>query len=305
MAALDFPDSPSIGDTFSSSERTWEWDGASWQAVGAPGLPAQTGNAGTLLTTDGTDASWSSELRKRLEIITSQDPITLERYIDSGSGAYTFINKSRASVPGGNKMLLDGDNIGGLYFAGSTDIGYSPAVRLDVLVDGTPSSSSMPGQMKFRTTGKGQSNPVTRIQLNSNGSSIFKKEQHIIEEGTVSSTSWSGTVNYSVKDTGSLLRLTSDASGNWTLNIRFSSSETLDSIMFIGDVLTVVAMVSNGATGYYQTGLQIDGTSVLPKWQDGVAPTTGTIEGTDIYTITILKLGSNNFEVFESVTKFA
>lgn len=30
---MNFPDSPSIGDTFSSNGRTWEWDGSVWGAV--------------------------------------------------------------------------------------------------------------------------------------------------------------------------------------------------------------------------------------------------------------------------------
>lgn len=34
------------------------YDGAAWQQVGAKVLPAQTGNAGKVLTTDGSDASW-------------------------------------------------------------------------------------------------------------------------------------------------------------------------------------------------------------------------------------------------------
>ena len=31
--AMDFPDSPTIGDTFSSNGRTWEWDGTVWGSV--------------------------------------------------------------------------------------------------------------------------------------------------------------------------------------------------------------------------------------------------------------------------------
>ena len=31
--AIDFPDSPTIGDTHVSSGRTWEWDGTVWLSV--------------------------------------------------------------------------------------------------------------------------------------------------------------------------------------------------------------------------------------------------------------------------------
>ena len=33
MAALDFPDSPTIGDTFTAGDRAWTWDGTRWEAV--------------------------------------------------------------------------------------------------------------------------------------------------------------------------------------------------------------------------------------------------------------------------------
>jgi hypothetical protein len=37
MAALDFPSSPSVGQTYSANGRTWQWDGQSW--VGAQIVP--------------------------------------------------------------------------------------------------------------------------------------------------------------------------------------------------------------------------------------------------------------------------
>ena len=33
MAALDFPDSPTIGDTFTAGDRAWTWDGTRWESV--------------------------------------------------------------------------------------------------------------------------------------------------------------------------------------------------------------------------------------------------------------------------------
>ena len=30
MPALDFPDSPSVNDTFTAGNRTWTWDGTTW-----------------------------------------------------------------------------------------------------------------------------------------------------------------------------------------------------------------------------------------------------------------------------------
>lgn len=33
MTALNFPDSPIVGDTFSAGGRTWQWTGATWDIV--------------------------------------------------------------------------------------------------------------------------------------------------------------------------------------------------------------------------------------------------------------------------------
>jgi len=35
MAALDFPNSPSVDDEYSANGYTWVWDGTSWRAKGA------------------------------------------------------------------------------------------------------------------------------------------------------------------------------------------------------------------------------------------------------------------------------
>jgi len=60
--AINFPDSPSVNDVFTSSNRQWKWDGESWQSIraGEGGLPSQTGQAGEFLTTDGTTLSWEA-----------------------------------------------------------------------------------------------------------------------------------------------------------------------------------------------------------------------------------------------------
>lgn len=33
MAAIDFPDTPTIGQQFTVDERTWEWNGTTWDSV--------------------------------------------------------------------------------------------------------------------------------------------------------------------------------------------------------------------------------------------------------------------------------
>jgi hypothetical protein len=124
------------------------------------------------------------------------------------------------------------------------------------------------------------------------------------ELATVSATAATGTINYDVL-TQSVLYYTSNASGNWTLNLRGSSSISLNTMLAVGQSLTIAFLVTNGSTAYYQSGFQIDGTSVTPKWQGGTAPTTGNASSIDAYVITVIKTASATYTALASQTKFA
>jgi hypothetical protein len=124
------------------------------------------------------------------------------------------------------------------------------------------------------------------------------------ERLTVSATAATGTIPLDTLTSG-ILYYTSDASADWTLNIRGNSETTLNDALTTNDSITVVFFVTNGATPYYQTGFQIDGSAVTPKWQNGTAPTAGNASSIDIYSYTIVKTGNAAFTAFGSQTKFA
>ena len=126
----------------------------------------------------------------------------------------------------------------------------------------------------------------------------------ILETATISATAATGTINFDVL-TQAVLYYTTNASANWTLNVRGSSGATLNSVMAIGQSLSVSFLVTQGATAYYNSAVTIDGVSVTPKWQGGTAPASGNASGVDIYTYAIVKTASATFTVFASQTKFA
>lgn len=120
---------------------------------------------------------------------------------------------------------------------------------------------------------------------------------------TVSATAATGTINYDVT-TQSVLYYTTNASANWTVNFRASSGTSLDTAMSTGQSMTVVFLVSQGATAYYNNAVTIDGSSVTPKYQGGTAWSSGNASGIDAYSYTIVKTGSATFTVFASQTQF-
>jgi len=124
------------------------------------------------------------------------------------------------------------------------------------------------------------------------------------ERTTVSATAATGTVNFDTLTQG-VLYYTTNASANWTLNVRGDSGTTLNSSLVTGDAITIAFLVTQGSTAYYASAFTIDGTSVTPKWQGGTAPTAGNATSVDSYVYTIVKTGSAAFTVFASQTKFA
>jgi hypothetical protein len=125
------------------------------------------------------------------------------------------------------------------------------------------------------------------------------------ERTTVTATAATGTVNYDAVTQG-VLYYTSNATGNSTLNIRGDSSTTLSSILAVGDAITVTHLVTNGATAYYNNALQIDGSSVTPKYQGGTAFAAGNASSIDAYVYTVVKTAATpTYTVFASQTKFA
>jgi hypothetical protein len=125
------------------------------------------------------------------------------------------------------------------------------------------------------------------------------------ERTTVSATAATGTINFDAVTQG-VLYYTSNASGNWTFNVRGNSGTTLNSILAVGDAITVAFLVQQGGTAYYATAFQVDGSAITPKWQTGTAPTGGNASSIDVYVYTIIKTAATpTYTVFASQTKFA
>lgn len=121
---------------------------------------------------------------------------------------------------------------------------------------------------------------------------------------TISATAATGTINYDVV-TQSILYYTTNASANFTINVRGNSSTTLNSIMNTGESLSFVFLCTNGTTAYYNSAFQVDGSAVTAKWQGGSAPSSGSASAIDAYVYTVIKTGSAAFTVLASQTKFA
>ena len=93
------------------------------------------------------------------------------------------------------------------------------------------------------------------------------------------------------------------ASNNQTLNIKFSNSVSLNTIMSVGETVSVTVMVTQNNTSGYVGNIQIDGANVVESWIGGSAPTDGSSSGIDIYTFNIIKTANATFTTIANQNK--
>ena len=122
---------------------------------------------------------------------------------------------------------------------------------------------------------------------------------------TVTAAAATGSINFDARTSGVVLS-TTNASGNWTLNVRGDSANTLNEMLAVGASITVAFMATQGASAFVHSALQIDGVSQTVRWQGGVTPPAGNASGIDVYTFTIIKTAATpTYTVLGQQTRFA
>jgi len=224
---------------------------------------------------------------------------TANGFAGSSSGGQTPAITLTTSVTGitkGNGSVLSAAVAGTDYLAPPSGTAIMKANSGGALANATPGTDYV---------APGTATTFTAQQTFNGSSSVLAATlANAAETITISATAATGTINYDVT-TQSVVYYTSNASANWTMNFRASSGTSLNTALSTGQSVTVVFMATNGATAYYNSAIQIDGSSVTPKYQGGIAWTFGTASGIDAYTYTIIKTGSAAFTVLASQIRFA
>lgn len=240
--------------------------------------------------------------------ITQSGTITLDGTLGIANGG-----TGRTTLGTGVQTAL-GQNVTG---SGGMVLSTSPTIAGSAVFSGTQSVKlpvGTTGQRPLPQTGMARFNSTTFVFEGYNGTTwqtfgpgtTSLTFPYVIEPVDLSGSGAGSTVNFYVEQ-HSIADYTGEATGNWTLNLSFSASATLDSVLATGQGLTCAFLAKQGATPYYADVIQVDGTTsgVTTYWQGGAAPTTGNANSVDIYAFTIIKTGSATFDVFASQTKFA
>jgi hypothetical protein len=129
------------------------------------------------------------------------------------------------------------------------------------------------------------------------------KIQAIKEKVTVTAVATTGTTNFDFL-TQAVLYHTTVATGQFTINLRGSSSTTLNNMLSVGESVTGAFLNTN--TTFYVSTITIDGssTNVVLDYQGGTAPTAGNA-GIDVYSFTAIKTATTPaYTILASQTQF-
>jgi hypothetical protein len=278
-------------------------DGVSTISFGSTGLTPSTATsgavtvAGTLANTNGGTGQSSAFTQYGITYANTTTALAT-----TAAGTTTTVLHGNASgAPTFGAVSLTAD-VSGTLPVGN---GGSGATTLTGVLKGNGTSAFTAATAGTDYVAPGTATTFTALQTFAGTSSNADlKTSNILETATVSATAATGTINFDVT-TQSVLYFTTNASGNFTVNFRGSVGTSLNTIMATGESLSATFLCTNGATAYYNSVVQVDGSSVTPKWQGGTAPTSGNASSIDSYTYVVIKTASATFTVLASQTKFA
>ena len=259
--------------------------------AGALSLTAEsfTANAITLVNSQGTSAQ------------THIGPTTAQYYI---LRVRDLTNNATITAPSVNKtyIVINADNNYAVTIkaAGQTGVSIVAGEKALVGFNGTDyiriANTNGPGAFTSLT--------ATSLTASTLALSSYGSIKALFEASTLTASAPDATTNFDVL-TQAVQYYTTNTANNFTLNIRGNSTTSLNSVLAIGQSVTMVLLVTNGATAYYANVIQIDGVTITPKWQFGLAPTGGSASSIDSYTFAIVKTANATYTVLGSVMKYA
>ena len=254
---------------------------ASAVASGILTLPATTD---TLVAKNTTDTFTNKSIDTSTNTITGLTNTNL-----SGSAGITNANLATPTISG----ISLGSNLAtltfGTYLSGTS---YNGSTAVTIATNAT-SSNTGSALVARDASGDFTANRIT--------SSI--KANGLTEGVSLNATPLTGTVTLDLI-ANNVYFYTANASGNFTFNFRANSSTSLNTFLSVGESITVAILTTQGSPAYYNTAITIDGNAVTPKWYGEVTPTSGNVNGIDVYTYVIIKTASATFTVIASQSQY-
>lgn len=288
---------------------------------------AANGSIGTGEITDG--AVTSAKLDTNIDIAGTLDVTGVGTFDDNVTIAGNLTVNGTTLTVNSTTLQVDDKNIelgtvdtpsdttadgGGITLKGATDktlkwINSTDCWTFNQSLDLTAGSASAPAlifngdvdsgifqsaanELAFATAG------TERFKIASNGGIHFNNAE-LIEKASVTAGKLSDNTNIDLAD-GMVHLFTTTETTTSTPNIRIDSSTSLNSVMAIGEMISVTIITTAAAAGY-SAQLTIDGAAVTENWIGGSAPSEGGSSGVDVYTYSIIKTASATFTVIANL----
>lgn len=120
------------------------------------------------------------------------------------------------------------------------------------------------------------------------------------EKANIIAAAATGTLIMYIGTNGAIAHYTVAASAAFALNVGFTAGNTMNTAMAVGDMTTVMLIVTQGATPYSFSALQIDGNAQTIQWLNKTVPSIAPATSKDTYTFTIEKTAAGVFAVYGS-----
>ena len=276
MPDISFPSSPSGGDTYTYNNITFTYDGEKWTAKAPVSTTGTYGNANV--------ASYVSS-----QGIIGLTDISVTTETPSGNGSLAYSNVSGvftftpadASGSGGN---YGDSNVASFLSTNSySNVAYNDSNVASFLSTNSYSNVAY-GNTEVQAYLDAQNYSNTAV--NPSSEVTFTRDVHFqrgVEERFGSLSGQSGTVTHNLND-GHVFYHTTPA-GDFTANF---TNFNLDD----GYTTSITIIVNQGVSARVVSAVQIEGSAQTIEWQGGSAPT-GTANGLDAFSFTILRNGSS------------
>lgn len=112
------------------------------------------------------------------------------------------------------------------------------------------------------------------------------------------------TLNVYVSTVSTLVYAPTACTANFIVNVASTTGTPLNSLLGIGQSITLEIDATMGGSPFICTAIEVDGVSQSIQWQGGTAPSAGFASAINVYTIKITKTAANSYFVLASMTQF-